>query len=422
MTLPYQFFIAFRYFRSKKKNRGISVNTLISVAGVALGVMALIIVLSVMEGFQKDLQAKILGVNAHISVQSYDGRITDHEAVIKAVSSDEDVLSASPYIYGQVMLRSGDRAQGVVLKGIVPDLEIMTTDVLKNIEDGSIESLKGGDGIPEIILGKELLRTLGAFVGDEIEMISPVSEVGPLGMIPKMKKVRIGGFFKAGMYEYDSGLAFINISDAQEFLDYGSSVTGIEVRVNDIYNAGKIAERIESALNTGDIGSADEILPAMRYYAWDWIRMNRNLFSALKLEKIVMFIILTLVILVASFNIISNLIMIVMEKSREIAILKAVGATPRGIMSIFMIHGTIIGVIGTLIGIAGGYVVCHLLKTYRFISLPPDIYYLSYLPVRISLFDFIIVPAAAIMISFLATLYPSWQAAKLDPVEPLRYE
>ncbi len=276
--------------------------------------------------------------------------------------------------------------------------------------------------MPEIILGRELLRTLGAFVGDEIEMVSPVSEVGPLGMIPKMKRFRIGGYFKVGMYEYDSGLAFINIKDAQEFLGYGSSVTGVEVRVNEIYNAKQIAERVEGILNVGDTDSLNAMLPTMKYYAWDWIRMNRNLFAALKLEKIVMFIILTLVILVASFNIVSNLIMIVMEKAREIAILKAVGATPRGIMSIFMIHGTIIGFIGTIIGIIGGYAVCHLLKTYQFISLPPDIYYLSYLPVRMSIFDFIVVPAAAIMISFLATLYPSWQAAKLDPVEPLRYE
>lgn len=422
MTLPYQLFIAFRYFRSKKKSKGISVNTLISVGGVALGVMALIIVLSVMEGFQNDLQEKILGVNAHIVVQSYEGRISNYNSIRKSISSDADVQSSAPYIYGQVMLRSGDSAHGVVLKGIDPELEVKTTDVLNRLQEGSIESLEKVGDIPEIIVGRELLRKLGAFVGDEIEMISPVSEVGPLGMIPKMKKFRIGGFFKVGMFEYDSGLAFINIREAQKFLGYGSSVTGIEVRVNDIYKAGEIAERIGDALNSkGDINGS-EAFPSLKYYAWDWIRMNRNLFSALKLEKIVMFIILTLIIIVASFNIISNLIMIVMEKSREIAILKAIGATSGGIMSIFMVHGLIIGIIGTAIGIAGGYAVCHMLKTYKFISLPPDIYYLSYLPVRMSMFDFLIVSAAAILISFLATLYPSWQAAKLDPVEPLRYE
>ncbi|MDO8282268.1 MAG: lipoprotein-releasing ABC transporter permease subunit [Thermodesulfovibrionia bacterium] len=422
MNLPYQFFIALRYFRSKKKSRGISLNTLISIGGVALGVMALIIVLAVMEGFQKDLQEKILGVNAHIVVQSYEGRISDHDSMMKTISAEKDVLSSSPYIYGQVMLRSGDRVNGVILKGIDPALEAKTTDVLNSLKEGSLAGLKEGRDVPEIIIGMELLRTLGAFVGDEIEMISPVSEVGPLGMIPKMKKFRIGGAFRVGMYEYDSGLAFINIKDAQKFLNYGSSVTGIEVRVNDIYKAEAISERIGDALNNGAKVNSDEKIPTIKYYAWDWIRMNRNLFSALKLEKIVMFIILTLVILVASFNIVSNLIMIVIEKSREIAILKAVGATSGGIMSIFMIHGLIIGVLGTAFGVAGGYIVCQLLKTYKFISLPADVYYLSYLPVRIDLFDFLIVPAAAILISFLATIYPSWQAAKLHPVEPLRYE
>jgi len=211
------------------------------------------------------------------------------------------------------------------------------------------------------------------------------------------------------MYEYDSSLTFINIEEAKKFFNLNDAVSGIEVKVLDIYKAENIAENIETALG-------------VPYYARDWMQMNRNLFSALKLEKIVMFIILTLIVIVASFNIISNLIMIVMEKAREIAILRAMGATGRGIMSIFMIHGLIIGITGTVVGVAGGYLACRLLKTYRFIHLPADVYYLSYLPVRMSLFDFIVVPAAAILISFLATIYPSWQASRLDPVEPLRYE
>jgi lipoprotein-releasing system permease protein len=253
------------------------------------------------------------------------------------------------------------------------------------------------------------MRNLGLFVGDVIEMVSPIGELGPLGMIPKMKKFKVVGFFEAGMYEYDSSLAFINIGEAQEFFGFNDTVTGVEVKIDNLYNARKIASKIEHLLESP-------------YYAKDWIQMNKNLFSALKLEKWAMFIILTLIILVASFNIISNLIMIVIEKGREIAIMKAMGATKKGIMSIFMIHGLIIGVIGTAIGVIGGYLLCQLLKTYKFISLPGDVYYLNYLPVKLGLFDFIVVPAAAILISFLATIYPSWQAARLDPVEQLRYE
>lgn len=409
MNFPYQFFIAFRYFRSKKKHSGISINTFISIAGVALGVMTLLTVLSVMSGFHEDLQEKILGVNPHVIVLSYGGRMADHQSVMETINSVDGVTDSAPFIYGQVMLRSGDRAQGVVVRGVDPRIGAVTTNILENIVSGSIDDLEAGSDIPGIILGQQLLRSLGLFVGDEIDMISPMGEMGPLGMIPKMKKFRVAGYFEAGMYEFDSSLAFVSIRAAQKFFGYGDAITGIEVRTNDVYNAGEVAERVEIQLGTP-------------FYAKDWMQMNRNLFSALKLEKIVMFIILTLIILVASFNIISNLIMIVMEKGREIAIMKAMGATNRSIMSIFMIHGFIIGLTGTLIGVAGGYLLCQFLKTYKFINLPADVYYLSYLPVKLSLFDFSVVPLAAILISFLATIYPSWQAAKTDPVEPLRYE
>lgn len=409
MNFPYQFFIAFRYFRSKKKHSGISINTLISIAGVALGVMTLLTVLSVMSGFHEDLQEKILGVNPHIILLSYGGRVSDHESVMKTINSVDGVTDSSPFIYGQVMLRSGDRAQGVVVRGVDPRIGAVTTNILENVISGSVEDLEADSDVPGIILGRQLLRSLGLFVGDEIDMVSPMGEMGPLGMIPKMKKFRVVGYFEAGMYEYDSNLAFISIKAAQKFFGYGNAITGIEIKTDDVYNAGEVAKRVELQLGPP-------------FYTKDWMQMNRNLFSALKLEKIVMFIILTLIILVASFNIISNLIMIVIEKGREIAIMKAMGATNRSIMSIFMIHGFIIGLTGTVIGVAGGFFLCELLKTYKFINLPADVYYLSYLPVKLSLFDFSVVPLAAIIISFLATIYPSWQAAKTDPVEPLRYE
>jgi lipoprotein-releasing system permease protein len=409
MSFPYQFFIALRYFRSKKKHGGISINTFISIAGVALGVMTLLTVLSVMSGFHEDLQEKILGVNPHVMLLSYGGRVEGLEDLIEEINSIEGVTDSSPFIYGQVMLRSGDRAHGVVVRGVDPRSGAVTTSILDNIISGNLRDLEVEGDMPGIILGRQLLRSLGLFVGDEIDMVSPMGEMGPLGMVPKMKKFRVAGYFEAGMYEFDSSLAFVSIGAAQGFFNYGDTITGVEIRTDDVYNAGEIAERVELSLGPP-------------FYAKDWMQMNRNLFSALKLEKIVMFIILTLIILVASFNIISNLIMIVIEKGREIAIMKAMGATNRGIMSIFMIHGLIIGLTGTVIGVAGGFFLCQLLKTYKFIDLPADVYYLSYLPVKLSLFDFSVVPLAAVLISFLATIYPSWQAAKTDPVEPLRYE
>ena len=409
MNLPYQFFIAGRYFRSKKRQKGISVNTIISIGGVALGVMTLITVLSVMSGFHQDLREKILGVNSHIVVISLDGRIKNYRGLMEKLNEVSGVQASSPFIYGQVIIRNKDRAQGVVVRGVDPESGLSTIKILKNLKMGSVDSLKDANGLPGMIIGIELLRRLGLFVGDVVDVVSPVGEIGPLGMIPKMKKFRISGYFEAGMYEYDSSLAFISLRHAQEFFNYGDSVTGIEVKVNDIYRADSIAREITSTLGPP-------------FYARDWMQLNKNLFSALKLEKIVMFIILTLIVIVASFNLISNLIMIVIEKNREIAILKAMGATKRGIMSVFMIHGLIIGITGTIIGVIGGYILCYLLKTYKFISLPGDVYYLSYLPVKMNMFDFIVVPLAAILISFSATIYPAWQAAKLDPVEPLRYE
>jgi lipoprotein-releasing system permease protein len=409
MSLPYQIVIALRYFKSKKKQRRISITTLISVGGVLLGVMTLITVLSVMGGFQDDLKEKILGVNAHVVVQSFKGRLSDGESALERIREIPGVLDSSPYVYGQVMIRSGDRAHGVVVKGVDPERGPATTPVLKGLKKGSLNDLAPAGEAPGIITGMELAANLGLSIGDEIDLISPVGEAGPLGVLPKMKKFRLAGLFDAGMYEYDSSLAFIHIGEARSFFQLDDSVTGLEVRVFDIYKAQEVAEQIEKSLGTP-------------YFARDWMQMNRNLFSALKLEKVVMFIILTLIVIVASFNIVSNLIMIVMEKSREIAILRAMGATTRGIMSIFIIHGLVIGITGTAGGLIGGYVLCRLLKEYRFIGLPADVYYLSYLPVRMDLFDFIVVPAAAIFISFLATLYPSWRASGLDPVEPLRYE
>lgn len=409
MNLPYQLFIAFRYLKSKKKRRSISFNTLISVGGVAVGVMTLLVVLSVMSGFHEDLQRKILGVNAHIVILNYKGSTDNPEDILRKLKPVDAIVSASPFVLGQVMVSSGNKGQGVYLRGINPGLESSTTDIADYIKEGSLKDLDATDGLPGIVLGKELARRLDIFKGDAINILSPTGDIGPLGMLPKVRKFRVAGIFEVGMFEYDSNLVLTAMKPAQEFFGMKDAVTGIEVRTKDIYKSGELRERIQKLLGAP-------------YYAKDWMQMNKNLFSALKLEKFAMFVILALIILVASFNIVSTLTMNVIEKEREIAILKAMGATNKGIMAIFIMQGFLIGLIGTAIGLTGGYVLSHILNTYQIIKLPADVYYLSHLPVKIKPLDFAVVSLSAILISFLSTIYPAWQAAKLNPVEPLRYE
>jgi lipoprotein-releasing system permease protein len=409
MNLPYQLFIALRYLRTKKKQRGISFNTLISTGGVAVGVMALLVVLSVMSGFHEDLQKKILGVNAHVVVLNYRGTMPEYQDVIKKIQGDTDVLSSAPFILGQVMVSSGKRAQGVFLRGVDPEAELRTTEVGKFMQEGGLDGLAPKDSIPGIIIGRELSNSIGVFRGDLVTILSPIGKIGPLGMLPKVRQFRVAGIFEVGMFEYDSNLVLTNLKAAQDFFDLGDAVTGIQLKLDDIYKAPAVRDRMQKILG-------------FPLYAKDWMQMNRNLFSALKLEKFAMFIILVLIILVASFNIVSTLIMNVIEKKREIAILKTMGATDQSIMNIFMMQGIFIGIFGTLVGLAGGYLLCYVLNTYQIIKLPADVYYLSHLPVKTKLTDFLVVSLSAILISFLATLYPAWQAARINPVEPLRYE
>ncbi|MDI6801805.1 MAG: FtsX-like permease family protein [Thermodesulfovibrionales bacterium] len=422
-------FIALRYLKSKKKHRGVSFNAIISICGVAVGVMALLVVLSVMSGFHEDLQKKILGANAHAVVLSYKGGIDNYKSLMDKLKNEPHIVAAAPFVLGQVMVSSGKKAHGVFMRGIEPFAERKTTDILNRIKEGSIEDLisevrnkeqkekisklKTPDlelqSVPWIILGKELSAMLGVFTGDTVNVLSPVGEIGPLGMLPKIKQFRVIAVFEMGMFEYDANLVLTDIGSAMDFFGYGSSVTGIELRLDDIYKAPLVRESVNKRLDSP-------------YYVKDWMQMNRNLFSALKLEKFAMFIILILIVLVASFNIVSTLMMNVMEKQKEIAILKAMGATNKGIMMIFVFQGLLIGIIGTAIGVTGGYILGKVINNYEIIRLPADVYYLSKLPVKMKFFDFIVVSLSAVAISFLSTLYPSYHAAKLNPVEPLRYE
>lgn len=425
--MSYELFISLRYLKAKRKQVFVSIITFISVAGIFLGVAALIIVIAVMNGFENDLRNKILGINSHIILMEYSGAMRNHPRVMQEVSGVPGVVAATPFIYSQAMLKNGSNVTGIVLRGL------STKDALKvinlgKISEGKLDYLKEGEqripglkpelaGLPGILIGRELAKNLGVFLFETVHVVSPAGVSTPMGMVPRMKPFVVVGIFESGFYEYDSTLAYISLKNCQEFLNMGDTVTGIEIRVDDIYKADRIAKAIEKKLG-------------YPYWGRNWMEMNRNLFSALKLEKRVMFIILSLIVLVAAFNIISALIMIVMEKNKDIAILKTMGATRGGIMKIFIFQGLVVGAIGTFFGCLAGLAVAFNLeflsrfveKLFGFKILPGDVYYLNELPSQVNYSDVGIIILGTMLISFLATIYPSWRASRLDPAEALRYE
>jgi lipoprotein-releasing system permease protein len=427
VTFPYEILVGLRYLRAKRRQRTISLNTFISITGITLGVAALIGTLGIMTGFKEDLQAKILGTTAHVIVQERGTNdMKGYADLVQQIEAVPGVVAAAPFIFKQVLVTSKTAVQGIILRGIQPSQETQVTDLQANMKFGDLAALTDprtspissqssqGDLVPSssssrpgIILGKELAFRLGVFIGDTINVVSPVGPMTSLTMTPKIRPYTVVGVFESGMFEYDSSLSYISLEEAQKFFNLGEAVTGIQVKVDDVFLAQDIAHRLEAALGT-------------TFMARDWMQLNRNLFSALKLEKTMMFLLLVLITLVASFNIVGTLTMIVNEKQREIAILKAMGATPGAIMRIFMLNGLVIGFFGTGIGVPLGYTFLWLIQNYW--TFDASVYYISRIPVHILPLDVMLVATSAILISFAATFYPSWQAAKLDPVSALRYE
>jgi lipoprotein-releasing system permease protein len=417
--LPYEFFIGLRYLKAKRKQTFVSIITFFSVIGIMVGVMALIVVLAVMDGFGHEIRDKILGTNAHIVLGKYGGGIKDYRQVIREIEGVPGVVAAAPFASAQVMVSSKGGVAGAFLRGIDPSLEGKVSTLQRSIIEGNISSLNQDSAarFPGIIVGKELAQTLGVFLNDPVTVISPLGDMTPVGMTPRVKRFTVTGIFEFGMYDYDSTIAYISLPSAQEFLRIGDVATSIEITVKDIYQAGAIAERIK-----------DQLGPP--FYARDWMTMFKKLFSALRLEKLMMFILLSLIVGVAAFNIITTLIMVVMEKHRDIAILKSMGARRSSIMKVFVLEGFIVGLVGTFLGTVCGLLIARNLggitalleRLLGFKAMPGDVYWLSKLPSRVDPLDVAIVIGVAMMISLLATLYPAWKAASLDPAETLRYE
>jgi lipoprotein-releasing system permease protein len=416
--MSFETYIGRRYLKLGRKQAFISLITLLSIAGVTVGVMALIIVIAVMAGFESDLKSHILGGQSHIILKAKKAPFRDYAGIINDLKTIKGVEAATPFIYSQVMLKSATRVFGSVLRGVDPKTAGLVIETLKDIRlGGTTENADSGakqKSYKKIVLGKELARRLNVGIGNPVYLITPRGMIAPVGHVPAMKRFIVTGFFESGMYEFDGSFAYIHLRDAQKMMRMSGAISGVEIKVRDIYIADEIADRIEDVLTAK--------YPDREFEARDWTEMNRNLFSALKLEKWAMFVILTLIVCVAAFNIAGSLIMMVMEKTKDIAVLKALGATDGSIKRIFVFKGMVVGLVGTGLGVVFGTLLCHLLKHYRIAEITGNIYYFTTnLPVRLQLIDVVLIVMASIIISFLATIYPAHQASRLDPVEAIRY-
>jgi len=415
MALPYELLIGLRYTRAKRRNHFISFISLISMLGIGLGVAALIVVLSVMNGFQKELRTRILGVASHIQIAGINGELTDWQTIAAQVAEHPEVRATAPFVQSQAMFTVDNGVKGVLVRGILPDQEERVADFAKTIKSGSLDDLRPGEF--GVVLGADLARALRVFVGDKVTAIAPQGTVTPAGVVPRLKSFRVVGIFEVGMYEYDSGLALIHMADAQKLYQMEDRVSGVRLKVDDLFQAPRIARELVRYVN------ADA-------YISDWTKSHANFFRAVAIEKNMMFIILSLIVAVAAFNLVSTLVMAVTDKQADIAILRTLGARPLSIMTVFIVQGALVGFIGLGLGIAGGValalnidvVVPFIERMLGIHFLSKEVYYISDLPSDLQWGDVWGVTLIAFVLALLATIYPSWRASRVNPAEALRYE
>ncbi|MGE5638897.1 MAG: lipoprotein-releasing ABC transporter permease subunit [Clostridia bacterium] len=413
--MRYELLVGLRYTRAKRRNRFIGINSLISIIGIWLGVWALIVVLSVMNGFQKEVRTRILGVVSHVQITGPNNLLPDWRPIAEGAAREPHVVAAAPFVQGQAMLTSGRAVRGALVRGIDPALEERVADFRRHMRTGSLDALKPGSF--NVVLGGDLARALGLVPGDKVALIAPQGTVTPAGLIPRLKQFTVAGTFEAGIVDADSTLALVNLRDAQAVYQLGDTVTGVRLKLDDLFAAREVAAQLMAHLPQ-DI------------FASDWTRSHANFFRAVEIEKRVMFIILGLIILVAAINIISTMVMAVTDKQADIAILRTLGATPRSIMQVFMTQGMVIGLVGTLLGVVTGIVIAQNIdvivpaieRIFSIQFLSKDVYLIPELPSDLQAGDVIAVSLTALVLSFLATVFPSLWASRVNPAEALRYE
>ena len=415
MLQPYELFVGLRYTRAKRRNHFISFISLISILGIALGVTALITVMSVMNGFEKELRERILGAASHATVTLFEKPMLDWRTLADAAVAHPEVAGAAPYVEGQVMVVKSKQVTGIVVRGVLPEQEPDVSDLSEKMVAGELTDLKPGSF--EIVLGSSLAQYLGAVVGDQVTIITPEASVTPVGVLPRMKRFTVRGIFEIGMFEYDRNFAIMHADDASVLMKLNKGYTGVRLRLDDMFAARRVASDL--AVTVGE-----------EYWVSDWTHQHANFFRAVRTEKTVMFVILSLIVAVAAFNIVSTLVMVVTDKQSAIAIMRTMGSSPLSIMMVFLIQGALIGLIGTALGVAGGVALALNVETlvpaiermFQTQFLPKDVYYIDMLPSQLNYDDVSRVASLAVILTLIATLYPAWRAARTEPAEALAYE